>query len=57
MANITIFDLRPVGADLFCDSENYLSELTEEENNLMGGIYWTSYIPKVPPIRFPKFWV
>lgn len=31
MANITISDLRPAGADLFSDSESYLTDLTESE--------------------------
>lgn len=29
MANITISDLRPAGADLFSDSESYLDDLSE----------------------------
>ena len=31
MANITISDLRPACADLFSDSESYLTDLTESE--------------------------
>ena len=31
MANITISDLRPAGADLFSDSESYLHDLTDNE--------------------------
>ncbi|OPH10523.1 hypothetical protein [Cylindrospermopsis raciborskii] len=39
MANITISDLRPAGADLFSDSESYLNELTESEiNSNIGGL-------------------
>jgi len=39
MANITISDLRPAGADLFSDSESYLTDLTESEmlGTLGGG--------------------
>ncbi|MBE8995436.1 hypothetical protein [Microcystis aeruginosa] len=31
MANITISELRPAGADLLFDSESYLTDLTESE--------------------------
>ncbi|MDT9183311.1 hypothetical protein [Arthrospira platensis] len=31
MANITISDLRPTGADLFSDSESYLTDLNDQE--------------------------
>lgn len=46
MANITISDLRPAGADLFSDSESYLHELTDSEMlDTLGGrriiITWT----------------
>ncbi|NCQ93584.1 MAG: hypothetical protein GPI94_23755 [Microcystis aeruginosa LG13-03] len=38
MANITISDLRPAGADLFSDSESYLTDLTESETlGTLGG--------------------
>jgi hypothetical protein len=49
MANITISDLRPAGADLFSDSESYLHELTDSEMlGTLGGrggavvILWTA---------------
>jgi hypothetical protein len=39
MANITISDLRPAGADFFSDCESYLNELTESEiNSNVGGL-------------------
>jgi hypothetical protein len=39
MANITISDLRPAGADLFQDSESFLNELTHQEiGDVKGGI-------------------
>ncbi|MDT9198166.1 hypothetical protein H4N54_25205 [Limnospira fusiformis KN01] len=49
MANITISDLHPAGADLFSDSESYLYDLSESEmlGTLVGGskrgfvIAWT----------------
>jgi hypothetical protein len=37
MANITISDLRPAGADLFSDSESYLNELSDSELNTTKG--------------------
>jgi hypothetical protein len=37
MANITISDLRPTGAELFTDSESYMNELTNEEITITGG--------------------
>ncbi|MDT9178934.1 MAG: hypothetical protein P5702_15675 [Limnospira sp. PMC 1291.21] len=52
MANITISDLHPAGADLFSDSESYLYDLSESEmlGTLVGGsgrwrfrVLWTSF--------------
>jgi hypothetical protein len=41
MANITVSDLRPAGADLFSDSESYLSDLNDHElYHVNGG--WTT---------------
>ena len=37
MANITISDLRPAGADLFSDSESYMHDLTDNELNVTQG--------------------
>ncbi|MBW4677374.1 MAG: hypothetical protein KME52_26255, partial [Desmonostoc geniculatum HA4340-LM1] len=38
MSNIAISNLRPAGADLFQDSENFLHELTEQEiADVLGG--------------------
>jgi hypothetical protein len=31
MAQIRLYDLNPVGSELFQDAENYLNELNEEE--------------------------
>ena len=36
MANITISELRPAGADLFSDSEIYLTDLNDEVVWLLG---------------------
>lgn len=49
MANITISELRPAGADLFSDSESYLYDLNESEmlDTLVGGFMfrflWTGF--------------
>jgi hypothetical protein len=37
MASITISDVRPVGADLFLDSESFLIEL-KDTDSIMGNI-------------------
>lgn len=56
MAKIKVNNLNKTGLDLFDDSESYLNELTESEINLMGGIYWSYYFRKNPPIRNFKIW-
>lgn len=39
MATINISDLRPAGSNLFSDSEDYMSELSDSEiDNVNGGI-------------------
>ncbi|MGD1699138.1 hypothetical protein [Dapis sp. BLCC M229] len=49
MANITISELRPTGAELFLDSESFINELTDEELSLTkGGIFVTT--PVVGPL-------
>jgi hypothetical protein len=41
MATITISDLRPAGADLFSDSESYLTDLNDQDMmELLGGRNW-----------------
>lgn len=47
MANIAISNLRPIGANLFQDSESFLNELTEQEiADVLGGwhieILWSA---------------
>ena len=37
MASIVISDLRPAGFDLFMDSENFLSELSDGELSVISG--------------------
>lgn len=37
MASINICDLRPVGSELFVDSENFMNELTEQELSATNG--------------------
>ena len=56
MANITIFDLRPAGFDLFADPENYVSELSDNELGTINGgvpsplVTATPYTPQTPAI-------
>ena len=38
MANITIVDIKPAGAEFFAESENFLGDITDEELNISGGI-------------------
>jgi|688.fasta_scaffold502903_1 hypothetical protein len=38
MANIVISDLRPAGSEFFMDSESYMTDLSEDELGLEGGI-------------------
>ena len=53
MANITISDLRPVGADLFDGSENYLHDLTDMEiEGTNGGLFWVPIIATVCIVGF-----
>lgn len=46
MAAIAIADLRPVGAELLCDRESFMDELSEGELSIQGGItpsaFWAS---------------
>ena len=47
MASIKIdSDLRPIGSELFLDSESYLDELSADQqiNNIVGGTKPTTYI-------------
>lgn len=37
MANIAISDLRPVGTNLFQDSESFFNDLTDENLNVIYG--------------------
>jgi hypothetical protein len=38
MADISIYDLRPTGTDLFDGQESYLQELSDPELNIHGGL-------------------
>lgn len=38
MANITISNLQPAGLNLFSDTEGYLNDLTDAEQNIQGGL-------------------
>lgn len=37
MASIKVADLRPIGSDLFSDSQSFLNEISEEELGIEGG--------------------
>ncbi|MBD2002730.1 MULTISPECIES: hypothetical protein [Cyanophyceae] len=56
MATIKITNLHSTGCELFYDSESFLNELTDEEQNVAGGIYYTWLLRKMPPFRPPVFW-
>ena len=50
MAKINVSNLHPVGSDLFSDSENYISELSDNElGTINGGIAASSVPPTVTP--------
>jgi len=50
MAKINVSNLNPVGSDLFFDSENYISELSDNElGTINGGIAASSVPPTVTP--------
>ena len=58
MASIKIdSDLRPIGSELFLDSESYLDELSADQqiNNIVGGTNPTFTRPTTirPTITFP----
>lgn len=38
MADIKINDIKPVGFELMDDSENFLSDLTDSELDVVGGL-------------------
>ena len=49
MSVIKIYDLNPVGSELFCDCETYLKELLESKLHIGGG-----YVP--PETEQPTFY-
>lgn len=57
MATIKISDLHPYGFKLLVDSESYLHDLTNEEMNVTGGIYYTWFFRNFRPFYPPKLWV
>ena len=44
MATIVISNLNPTGSDLFYDSENFLQDLSEDEQEIYGGVVWTYWV-------------
>ena len=56
MAKITILDIKPTGADLFDDSESFMSELSSDElEQAMGGLIASAFPSprRTPPWYFP----
>ena len=51
MAKINVSNLHPVGSDLFSDSENYISELSDNELGTINGGIAASSAP--PPVTQP----
>ncbi len=47
MSNIKISQMPPAGSDLFSDSESFMSELTNDELDLISGGAFTSTIHNV----------
>jgi hypothetical protein len=39
MSKIKISNLQPTGLNLFSDSESYLKDLAESEQNIQGGLF------------------
>jgi hypothetical protein len=39
MSKIEISNLQPTGLNLFSDSESYLKDLAESEQNIQGGLF------------------
>jgi hypothetical protein len=55
MANIHISDLRPIGADLFLDSESFINELTDEDLNMTHGGVTPVLVIALTLIAFPAY--
>lgn len=47
MSSITISNLQPAGLNLFSDSEGYLKDLAESEQNIQGGIFFSPILATV----------
>ena len=39
MAKIKVNDIKPAGTELFADSQNFLTDLTDSELDIMGGLH------------------
>lgn len=48
MANISISDLHPSGSELFVDSENYMSELTDNNLTKPNSLFFVPTILGMP---------
>lgn len=47
MATIKISDLHPTGSELFSDSESYMSELGDNELEIVNGGIWSTPVCSV----------
>lgn len=47
MSSIKISNLQPTGLNLFADSEGYLKDLAESEQNIQGGIFMSPIIATI----------
>jgi hypothetical protein len=55
MAKINVSNLHPVGSDLFSDSENYISELSDNElGTINGGFSMFCTVTVPPPLTFTE---
>ncbi|MFB2978650.1 hypothetical protein [Microseira sp. BLCC-F43] len=54
MTAITISDLHPAGSDLFLDSESFLSDLSDSELQIQGGLFYPTITTPVITILTPS---
>ncbi|WP_424100619.1 hypothetical protein [Moorena producens] len=54
MANITILDIKPAGVELFADSESYLIDLSENQLEVYGGMFWSYWINQGSGFGVPR---
>ncbi|MDJ0732601.1 MAG: hypothetical protein QNJ47_00715 [Nostocaceae cyanobacterium] len=53
MANINVSELKPVGSDLFIDSDSFINDLMSEEfEQVLGGVDLTLPYPMIRSVDF-----